>query len=146
MSNCVHSIWIGRRGVMAVIALFVVVNAGFSAVVQADRQYNWYGTGVPGGIPNVTTIFTTLNPGATAAQINTALTSCPSNAVVFLNAGTYNLGGSRINIRKDGVVLRGATNGAGFPAAILNNTDVQMQRSQWPSAGSWGNLRTVNIS
>src|SRR2546426_589018 len=106
-------------------AMLIIAQTAFSAVVPADRQNNWYQAGVPGGIPNVTAIYTTLNPGATAAQINTALANCPSNSVVFLNSGTYNLGGATIYIRKDGVVLRGAVNGAGFPTTILNNTDIQ---------------------
>ena len=69
--------------------------------------------GVVGGIPNVTTIYTNFWPtNGTWDNINRALRSCPSNQVVYLNAGTYaitdsltfgpHVGGN------NGVVLRGA--------------------------------------
>jgi hypothetical protein len=72
---------------------------------------------VPGGIPNRTTIYTTLNPGATAAQINTAIANCPSNRVVYLSAGTYNVGAINLATR-NGVTLRGAGPGQ----TIINST------------------------
>jgi hypothetical protein len=59
-----------------------------------------------GPIPNRTTICATLNAGATSAQINSAISSCPSGQVVFLSAGTYNLSG-QVTL-KSGVTLRGA--------------------------------------
>src|SRR5207247_568382 len=63
--------------------------------------------GVTGGIPNRTTICSTLNPGATVAQITNAIAACPSGQVVFLNAGTYNLSGA-LSIARSDVTLRGA--------------------------------------
>ena len=63
-----------------------------------------------GGIPTRTTICTTLNAGATTAQINSAIGGCPDGQVVFLNAGTYNLS-SGIELDKSNITLRGA--GAG---------------------------------
>ena len=60
------------------------------AQIAASRRIDWSQAGVPGGIPNRSTICATLNPGATAAQINSAIAAC-SNGVVYLNAGTYNL-------------------------------------------------------
>src|SRR5437868_10252502 len=61
--------------------------------IDPSRAVDWSNVGIPGGIPNRTTICTTLNPGATSAQINNAISSCPNGQVVFLNAGTYNLAG-----------------------------------------------------
>lgn len=52
------------------------------------------------------TIYTTVAAGASAATINAAIAACPSNQVVQLSAGTYNLTGNIIG--KTGVVLRGA--------------------------------------
>jgi hypothetical protein len=43
----------------------------------------------------------------TAAQINSAISACPSGQVVLLNAGTYPLGG-QISISRSNVTLRGA--------------------------------------
>lgn len=132
------------RNSVLLVALALAGQHSSAAVLQANRGKDWYQAGVPGGIPNVTTIYTSFSPGASASQINTALANCPSNQVVFLNAGTYDMGGSRISIRKDGVVLRGATNAQGFATTILNNTDIQMSRGQWPSA-NWGSLSSKGI-
>jgi hypothetical protein len=81
--------------------------AAASDVIDPSRAIDWSRAGVTGGIPNRTTICATLNPGAaTAVQINSAIATCPSGQVVFLNAGTYNL--SDGIIMKSGVTLRGA--------------------------------------
>jgi hypothetical protein len=79
--------------------------------------------GVVGGVPNVTTIYTNFNPGASESQIVAALNRCPSNEVVYLNPGTYIItnvleygpwmGGN------NGVVLRGA--GMGQTTLIFSN-------------------------
>src|SRR6266567_6396932 len=49
--------------------------------------------GVVGGIPNVTTIYTNLSPSGNAltdwTSIQISVLLCPSNQVVYLNAGTY---------------------------------------------------------
>jgi len=87
--------------------------------LASDHRIDWSYAGVPGGIPYRTQIYQSFSPGATAAQINSAISSCPSNQVVFLNAGSYSLD-SQLVIRKNGVTLRGATNSSGAPATILN--------------------------
>src|SRR5438874_4480222 len=63
----------------------------WSGIISPSRAIDWSNAGVPGGIPNRSNICATLNPGASAAQINSAIAACPSNEVVFLNAGTYNI-------------------------------------------------------
>ena len=80
----------------------------WSSVLNSQRAIDWSSSaGVPGGVPNRTVVCTTLNPGATAAQINSAISACGTNQVVFLNAGTYNLT-AKILIARNDVVLRGA--------------------------------------
>src|SRR3989442_10240604 len=81
----------------------------WSGILDTSRAIDWNQAGVIGGIPNRTSICATLNPGATAAQINSAIASCPSGQVVFLNAGTYNLS-SGITFYRSGhnITLRGA--------------------------------------
>src|SRR3989442_1463642 len=79
----------------------------WSGILDTSRAIDWNQAGVIGGIPNRTSICATLNPGATAAQINSAIAACPSGQVVFLNAGTYNLSGA-ITIARSNVTLRGA--------------------------------------
>jgi len=85
-------------------------------ILPANRtpggQGNWVGlVGVPGGIPAVTTIYTTIAAGASLATIQNAINACPSNQVVLLSAGTYNLSGT-LQINRNGVVLRGSGPGA----------------------------------
>ena len=80
----------------------------WSAILSPTRAIDWSQAGVIGGIPNRTTVCSTLSPGATAAQINTAITNCPSGQVVFLNAGTYNLSAGIVFNNKSNVTLRGA--------------------------------------
>lgn len=76
-------------------------------VLAPARAINWTTAGA-GTIPNRTTVCTTLNPGATAAQITAAISACPSGDVVMLSAGTYNLTtGIRFNDVRN-VTLRGA--------------------------------------
>ena len=78
---------------------------------------NWT-AGVEGGITNRQTIYTNLTSTASAAQINTAILACPTNQVVFLNAGTYTL--SDTLTLTSYMTLRGATNSTGVPTTILN--------------------------
>ncbi len=97
-------------------------------VLPAANKIDWTFTGVPGGIPNRTAIYTTLNPGASASQIQTAIDNCPNGQVVFLSAGTYTLS-SGLRIARDNMTLRGAVDAKNQPATILNFTS---------SAGGWG--------
>lgn len=80
----------------------------WSGIIDSKRAIDWsVSAGIPGGVPNRTVICTTLDPGATVAQINSAISACGTNQVVFLNAGTYNLTGKILFNRND-MVLRGA--------------------------------------
>ncbi|MGZ3743176.1 MAG: hypothetical protein ACXWRE_03620 [Pseudobdellovibrionaceae bacterium] len=79
----------------------------WSGILSPNRAINWSTAGVVGGIPNRSTVCATLNQGATLAQINNAISNCPSGQVVSLTAGKYNLGAGMI-ILKSGVSLRGA--------------------------------------
>lgn len=83
-------------------------------IIAASRSIDWSSAGVTGGIPNRTTACATFSPGATAAQINTAIASCPSGQVVLLTAGTYNLTTGIIFNNKKNVTLRGAGANATF--------------------------------
>jgi len=94
-------------------------------IIPAGLRADWSGVGVPGGIPNRSTIFTTLTPTATLADVNNAINNCPSNQVVLLSAGTYNLGG-RIQM-KSGVTLRGA----GPSSTIINNTEILLNNPNY---------------
>jgi len=77
-------------------------------IIDSTRRIDWSAAGVAGGIPNRTATCATFSPGATAAQINSAIASCPAGQVVALNAGTYNLSTGLVFGGKSNVTLRGA--------------------------------------
>jgi hypothetical protein len=103
-----------KRNQLLVFALMLTCFPGYAAaqlwagVLDPGRAVDWSNVGMPGGIPNRTTKCATLNPGATAAQINSAIASCPSGQVVFLNAGNYNLSAGIDFANHSNVTLRGA--------------------------------------
>jgi hypothetical protein len=78
-----------------------------SGIISPSRATNWTNAGVAGGIDHRTAVCSTLNQGASASQINSAISSCPAGQVVQLNAGTYNLS-SGITFSRSDVTLRGA--------------------------------------
>ncbi len=78
----------------------------WSGIIDPSRAVDWSRAGT--SIPNRTTNCTTLSPGATSSQINSAISSCPANQVVFLNPGTYNLSGGITFNGHGNVTLRGA--------------------------------------
>src|SRR5215467_9132348 len=100
------------RSVLFLAAMTVAAAAQaqqWSGVLDPQRAVDWSQAGVPGGIPtNRTTACATFNAGATAAQINSAIQSCPSGQFVQLNAGTYNLTSGINFANKSNVTLRGA--------------------------------------
>ena len=120
MKNNTFTDWIVSCGCFASTTLLLIAQVTcFADVIPPNRITTWQGNvGVEGGIPNVTTIYTTLPASATLVQINAAIAACPSNQVVLLSAGTYTLAGQIIFNGKNGVVLRGA----GSTATILNFT------------------------
>ncbi|MCZ8131111.1 MAG: right-handed parallel beta-helix repeat-containing protein [Steroidobacteraceae bacterium] len=138
--------------------------APWSGVVDPARATDWSGAGVAGGIPSRTTVCTTLSPGATAAQINSALAGCPAGQVVSLAAGTYNLSGM-LTVARSNVTLRGAGadrtklvftargNCGGTPAAVcVNGPWIQGWNNGTPqnlanwTAGYAQGSRTITLS
>jgi hypothetical protein len=113
---------IAKRNYLGLGLLLLIAHPALCQVIPTARLTTWQANvGVPGGITNRTTIYQTFSPGATAAQINAALAACPSNQVVYLNAGTYNIAG-RVNMTKNGVTLRGAGPGQTTLAGVNGNT------------------------
>jgi hypothetical protein len=105
------------RGALCLWVALVMTQAAalLGEIIPSDRRIKWE-PGVPGGIPNRTTIFANVtqapynannNGGAdAAAAIQSAINACPSNQVVFLPAGVYQLN-SGLTMRH-GVTVRGA--------------------------------------
>lgn len=82
-----------------------------STILTSDRVVPWTGNvGIPGGIPNRTTVSATLNSidntgsADVTAAINNAIQACPSNQVVVLPSGFFKVSTLQM---KEGVVLRG---------------------------------------
>src|SRR6266571_6957410 len=101
-------------------------------VIDVGRRIDWSQAGVPGGIPNrANGTCATLDPGATAADITTAIAAC-NNGVVYLNAGTYAL--------SSGITFRGASNvtlrGAGPDQTIVRFSGGNPD----PCGGYWANV------
>jgi hypothetical protein len=92
----------------------------WTEILDPTRAIDWSGAGVVGGIPTRTTVCSTLNPGATAAQINAAIAACPSGQVVSLTAGTYSIADDGI-VMKSGVTVRGA--GADKTLLVFSTTN-----------------------
>jgi hypothetical protein len=98
----------------------------------------WSGAGLQSGIPVGRTTYTTLAVGATAAQINAALSACPSGQDVLLSAGAYP-GLSSTLVIPAGRALKGA----GMNATVLTfNSGVygmhcgNSNNWQWPGTSS----------
>jgi hypothetical protein len=97
-----------KAGLIVLMVTMTSLVLGAAEPIPQNRRTDWSFTGVPGGIPNRTNICATFSPGATASQINSALSACSNGGggVVKLNAGTYNITG--INVYNSNVTLRGA--------------------------------------
>lgn len=103
---------IGRRSVAAFLILLWCAT-GLAVTIPADRRPAAWApyVGIPGGIPDSSTktIFQTLAQNATITDIKNAYDACPSNQVVFLQAGSY--GPYTTQLRLDGshgAILKGA--------------------------------------
>jgi hypothetical protein len=93
-------------GFIAVVLASTATVLGQSSLLAPSRVSDWTQAGVSTGIPTRTTQCATLSPGATASQINSAISGCPAGQVVSLSAGTYSLSSGLV--LKSNVTLRGA--------------------------------------
>lgn len=87
-------------------------------LIDPGRRVDWSQAGVAGGIPHrAAGTCATLDPSATAADINAAIAAC-RDGVVFLTAGTYHL--------TEGITFRGSSRvtlrGAGPDRTVLEFT------------------------
>lgn len=91
------------------IVFLLCLQVGFAAIVPDGRLATnaWVNSGVVGGIPTRTNIYAMLTTAASAATIQAAIDSCPSNSVVFLTNGTYTFATTFVMDRHPGVTLRG---------------------------------------
>jgi hypothetical protein len=102
---------------------------------NSDAWANWSKAGLAtiGGIPNRTTVYTTLSPsgGDDTPAINAALASCPANEVVLLTAGVFQINGNGIVFSTSNCTLRGAG-----PGQQVNSGINQVSPAS-PTAGTY---------
>jgi hypothetical protein len=81
----------------------------WSGIVSPSRATDWSSAGVAGGIPSGSwaQCGSTIAAGASAATINSAISSCPANHYVQLGAGTFNLSTGISLVAKDHIAVRG---------------------------------------
>lgn len=110
-------------------------------IVPSNRRVIWQGNvGVPAGIPYRTTIYTNIPSGASTAIIQAAINACPSNQVVSLAAGIYNITNS-VSLNS-GVTLRGA--GVNATQLVLGNGVSPGIYINSPTSYDWDNPVAAN--
>lgn len=95
------------RALLALLLALLPAWAGaqsWSGILAPERARDWTLVGIPGGIPNRTTVCATVTPSSGTAAIQSAIDNCPVGQVVSFAAGTYNI--SSIHVTK-GITLRG---------------------------------------
>jgi hypothetical protein len=111
----------GLKAILLItLAIILMQASGFSDIIPSDRRIAWSRdiVGVPGGIPNRTTIFADVtkppynadNTGKSDASvaIQSAVLACPANQVVYMPPGTYRIDSSMNFKFAKNVTLRGA--------------------------------------
>ena len=128
---------LGALGATAGFLLLLIGQNLSAQIIPASRMTTWQGNvGIPGGVPNRTTIYKTIPAGASLSTIQNALNACPSNQVVYLAAGTYTING--IITIPSYVTLRGAgpgqtiLSGTGSTAGSSNGGMIQFGGILWP--------------
>jgi hypothetical protein len=104
------------RGLAGYMMYHAKVPPASQEIIPADRRIDWSYAGIPGGIPERTTICRTIDAsvygnGSTDASsvIQDAINSCPDDQVVYLPAGTYIVTKPVYLYNRD--ILRGAGTG-----------------------------------
>jgi hypothetical protein len=113
-----------KRLFSLVLLLMIPISAhaqAWSGIISSGRAIDWSTAGIPGGIPNRTTICATINAstygngsGDATSGIQSALNTCPNGQVVSLSTGTFLINGN-LNIPSN-ATLRGQ----GANLTILN--------------------------
>jgi len=107
----------------AVMALIALAAPSFgqpwSGVLSPDRAKAWSLAGIPGGIPNRTTVCANVTAGTSTSNIQTAINNCPAGQVVVFGAGTFNVSGLYVN---KGITLRGQ--GPSSTTLVLSSNNI----------------------
>ena len=97
------------------IIFFNVFISNAEEIIPLERRIDWSSDGIPGGIPNRTLIFTTIDSSVygkgdvdASAAINNAIYFCPEGQVIYIPSGRYKLN-NMVNLKfKSNITIRGA--------------------------------------
>src|SRR5215472_11721696 len=128
--------------------LLLSTGPAVAGIIPANRTAPWQGNvGVPGGIPNRTTIYknivTDLRADPTgitdcSAIIQSAIDNCPEGQVVYIPAGRFRVGTQlHWNNDKSNRTLRGAGMGITILFSANNNSMLLPGSSTWPDPSTW---------
>lgn len=132
---------LAAAALLTVAVTLMPCGAAYGEIIPPDRRADWTigtNTGVPGGIPNRTTIFKNVvtdlhadNTGATDVTgiIQGAINACPDGQVVYLPAGTYLVGS--LGGQASHYTLRGAGPGRTILKPTTSSVFV-IGTSDWP--------------
>jgi hypothetical protein len=145
--------------------LSVLGYAASAAVIPVARIIDWSQSGVPGGIPNRTTIFCDVTKAPynavgndstdNRAALQKAFNACPNGQVVFIPAGVYRVSGdlkvpSNITIRGAGIdqtVIKSTGAGNGTFSLGTDGDGMQYNPSSYTTTiSSGGNAGANSIS
>ena len=117
-----------------------------ATIIPDDRTAPWDGNvGVPGGIPNRTTVYvnvvTDLGADPTGVTdcssiIQEAVANCPANQVVYIPAGRFRME-SQVHWTKSDVTIRGAGMGVTTLYPANNNNIFLPGSATWPDPSTW---------
>jgi hypothetical protein len=146
--------------VLGALGLLAYALPSAADVLPAGRRTTW-SPGIPGGIPNLTTVCTTVNASTygngtqdATNGIQNAINNCPNGQVVRLSAGDFLINNSWLELNK-GVVLRGAgsgstrlrkTNNSAIPVIVLGERFVDEAASVNLTANAAKGANSVQVS
>src|SRR5215472_5269121 len=142
-----------RKGFAGLAGFFIVTllpiplahSQVWSGILDPSRATDWTKAGIPGGIPNRTTVCNAVSPSGKTNDddmkaINNAIASCPEGQVVKLGSGTFTITQGITFGTRNYVTLRGA----GPDQTILKFTGPGRQEcGGYGSICLWGNRSAI---
>jgi hypothetical protein len=154
-----------RRLLLALVLGICLAPRCGATIIPDNRTAPWSGNvGVPGGIPNRTTIYvnivTDLGADPTgvvdaSAIINSAIQSCPVGQIVYMPAGTFRIAAPIYPAAKSNFTLRGAGQGQTILHVTTNNVPIYSAGfGPWPppstgpqiTAGATRGSNTISVA
>ena len=126
----------------ALVLAALVCGPASGEIIPAERRMDWtpgVNVGVPGGIPQRTTIGATVDAARygtglvdASGAIGAAIDACPAGQVVFIPAGTYRIDNRVYRPYASNITLRGAGMGRTVLKANTKGQVLLFGTSDWP--------------